>query len=125
MNPFYKLLETFDELEEDAPTKVKKIGNQIEVDDGKGNKTMYDEKAYAELQAAEAELEEAKGYNPEKDAERDWEAGERSDRDFRNQERNAGLEDEEYTWNQQPWAVCFNGKPWKSFKGKQAAQNVG
>jgi len=48
-NPFYKLLETFDELDEDMPTKVKKIGNQIEVDDGAGNKTMYDEKTWDEM----------------------------------------------------------------------------
>lgn len=57
----------------------------------------------------EDELEE--GWNSERDA-------------FKRQEQNAGLEDEEYTWNQQPWAVCFNGKPWKTFQGKQAAQNI-
>ncbi len=64
------------------------------------------------------------GYNPDRDAEREWDAARRADQDFRNRERNAGLEDEEEYYQQQvarqreldrgPWYLKVNGKILKS-----------
>ena len=169
MNPFYKLLETFDKLEE-GNTQVQNMGNKVKVTDEQGDVIEYDKDTWDEMNQQDESIEsdeqldeilpalagiaargvaglgkmaagaagrkavkgmfgdddeiDEAGYDSKEDR-RNWEAGERNDRNFRNQERNAGLEDEDYTWNQQSWEVCFNGKPWKSFKGKQAAQNVG
>ncbi len=89
-----------------------------------------------------SELEEGGyGYNPDRDAERDWNAARRADQDFRNQERNAGLEDEEEYYQQQlarqrekdrgPWYLKINGKilkvkgEIKVFDWKKGANNYG
>jgi len=79
------------------------------------------------------------GYNPDRDAERAWDAGKRAEQDFRNRERNAGLEDEEEYYQQQvamqrekdrgPWYLKINGKILKSqgqpkvFDWKKGANN--
>ncbi len=79
------------------------------------------------------------GYNPDRDAEREWNAARRADQDFRNQERNAGLEDEEEYYQQQvaqqrerdrgPWYIRIDGKILRSkgevkvFDWKKGANN--
>ncbi len=79
------------------------------------------------------------GYNPDRDAEREWDAARRADQDFKNRERNAGLEDEEEYYQQQvarqreidrgPWYLKVNGKILKSkgevkvFDWKKGANN--
>ncbi len=59
------------------------------------------------------------GYNPDRDAEREWDAYQRGDDDFRNQERNAGLEDERNNIQ-----VVINGKKWKVFPGHGRADST-
>lgn len=83
------------------------------------------------------------GYNPDRDAEREWDAYQRGEQDFRNRERNAGLEDEddpdfERKFRQQqidrdrgPWYLKINGKILKKdgepkvFDWKKGANNYG
>ncbi|RLA01864.1 MAG: hypothetical protein DRQ47_07555, partial [Gammaproteobacteria bacterium] len=47
-NPFYKLLDTFDKLEE-GTQRVRKIGSNVEVDDGAGNRTQYDQATWDDM----------------------------------------------------------------------------
>lgn len=81
------------------------------------------------------------GYNPDRDAEDQWNAYQRGEQDFRNRERNAGLEHEddpnfERNFRQQqidrdrgPWYLKVNGKIYKSkgvpkvFDWKRGANN--
>jgi len=79
------------------------------------------------------------GYNPERDAERAWDAAQRSEQDFRNRERNAGVEHEDDPeWQRQqrekdrgPWYLKINGKIYKqkgipkSFDWKSGATKYG
>lgn len=62
------------------------------------------------------------GYNPDRDAEREWDAARRADQDFRNRERNAGVEHEDDPdWQRAqrdkdrgPWYLKIDGKIYKS-----------
>lgn len=83
------------------------------------------------------------GYNPDRDAEREWDAYKRGEQDFRNRERNAGVEHEddpdfERKFRQQqidrdrgPWYLKINGKILKKdgqpkvFDWKKGANNYG
>jgi hypothetical protein len=60
-------------------------------------------------------------YNPDAWAQKDWNAGRAADDEFRNRERNAGLE------NEPPnnFQVTINGKPWKVFAGKNPPDSMG
>ena len=57
-------------------------------------------------------------YNPDRWAHSDWNAGKDDEREFRNRERNAGLEHE--TNNLQ---ISINGKPWKVIPGRGYADS--
>ena len=53
-NAFYKLLESYDNINE-GTTDVKKIGNQVQVRDDKGNLTNYDEESWEEMNDSDDE----------------------------------------------------------------------
>jgi hypothetical protein len=90
-----------------------------------------------ELEVAEAYGRRSSyGYNPERDAQDQWDAARRADQDFRNRERNAGDDGEEY-YRQQvdkdrgPWYLKIDGKIYKqkgipkSFDWKSGASKYG
>jgi len=75
-------------------------------------------------------------YNPDRDAEREWDAARRADQDFRNRERNAGDDGEDYYRQQMdkdrgPWYIKIDGKIYKqkgipkSFDWKSGAKKYG
>lgn len=59
-------------------------------------------------------------YNPDAWAQKDWNAGKAADDDFRNRERNAGVENE----SPNNFQVTINGKPWKVFAGKNPPDSM-
>ena len=75
----------------------------------------------------ESRMTEASGYNPDRDAEKSWDNHAQSEKEFRNQERNAGLEDEDR--GMYFVVIAKNGK-WEYTKaqprqeGMNAAQNI-
>jgi len=67
------------------------------------------------------------GYNPDRDAEQEWDRYKQGEQDFRNRERNAGLEDEDNAWyhvmiaKKGKWEYT-NAQP--KTPGMNAAQNI-
>ena len=103
----------------------------------------YQERNIAGQDMAEGRYGRSYSYNPDRDAEREWDAYKSGEQDFRNRERNAGIEHEddpnfEREFRQQqidrdrgPWYLKINGKILKKdgqpkvFDWKKGANNYG
>jgi hypothetical protein len=90
--------------------------------------TVWDYLQSEKEQGIEPTIDEAGfGYNPDRDAEQEWDRHRQGDQNFRNRERNAGLDDEDNAWYSV--VVVKKGK-WEHTKaqpnkaGMNAAQNI-
>lgn len=157
--PFFDLVaEYLLPYEEKAKAKVEKSKKKSEpkkekITKEKTTKEKESNKDKKDMKVNDLDKSIAEGYgynpdrdsvwNPDRDAEREWDSYERGEQDFRNRERNAGLEHEddpdfERNFRQQqidkdrgPWYLKINGKILKKdgqpkvFDWKKGANNYG
>ncbi len=137
--PFFDLVaEYLMPYQEKAKAKASKKDSKKKEEPKKkeGSKKEKDSMKMSEL--GEGFYGRSYGYNPDRDAEREWNAARRADQDFRNRERNAGDDGEEYYQQQLqkqreldrgPWYIRIDGKiltvkgEKKVFDWKKGAKN--